>query len=99
MKKLYVITRRDLPVNYRAVQAGHGLAEYVLAYPDDWRNETLVYLEVANEDVLKRIASKLDFRNIKYSKFHEPDIDNQLTSIATHNDGRIFRNLKLFSCI
>lgn len=98
MKKLYVITRRDLPVNYRAVQAGHGLAEYMLRHPNNWKNETLIYLEVDDELALNKIALKLDSRAIKYAKFHEPDIDNQLTSIATHNEGRIFRNLELFSC-
>ena len=97
--KMYVITRKDLPINYRAVQAGHGLAEYMVHNPNDWQNETLVYLEVDNEHALKNLAYKLDNKNIKYTKFHEPDIDNELTSIASYNDGKIFRNLKLFSCI
>lgn len=97
--KMYVITRKDLPVNYRAVQAGHGLAEYMIKHPNDWQNETLVYLVVEDEYSLIKLANKLEYKNITYTKFHEPDIDNQLTAIAAYNDGKIFKNIKLFSCI
>lgn len=35
MEKMYIITRRDLAKSYQAVQAGHGLAQYLIDYPDD----------------------------------------------------------------
>lgn len=34
MKKMYVLIRKDLDVNYQAVQAGHALAQFMLEHPD-----------------------------------------------------------------
>ena len=49
----------------------------------EWKNETLVYLGVKNEQHLKKWKYKLDKIGAEYSCFIEPDIDNQMTSIAT----------------
>jgi len=92
--RLYVLVRKDLPESYRAVQAGHAVAEWLL-HDQSWRNETLIYLTVANESSLYRWADKLDRKEIKWIGFKEPDIGNQLTAIASVSDGRIFRNLEL----
>jgi hypothetical protein len=47
MKKLYVITRRDLGIAYAGVQAGHALAQLLLEDKHEgWDNGTLVYLGV-----------------------------------------------------
>lgn len=34
MKKMYILTRRDLSKSYQAVQAGHALAQYMIDFPD-----------------------------------------------------------------
>ena len=34
LKKLYVLTRKDLPIADQAVQSGHALAEYLLKHKD-----------------------------------------------------------------
>lgn len=61
--KMFVLTRRDLPKSYQAVQAGHAVAELLLrGQPNGWDNGTLVYLGVDNEDELKKWKEKLDFR-------------------------------------
>lgn len=92
--RLYVLVRKDLPVSYRAVQAGHAVAEWLLR-DRSWKNETLIYLGVRDEDSLKRWANKLTFKGMEFVAFREPDLGNQITSIATVNDGKIFRNLEL----
>jgi hypothetical protein len=92
--RLYVLVRKDLPESYRAVQAGHAVAEWLL-HDQSWQNETLIYLTVTNEFSLYRWADKLDRKEIKWIGFREPDIGNQLTAIATLSDGRVFRNLEL----
>lgn len=50
MKKLYVVTRRDLGTAYAGVQAGHAVAQLLLEEKqDDWSNGTLVYLAVPDQ--------------------------------------------------
>lgn len=59
-------------------------------------NGTLVYLGVENEDELVRWTMKLDGRNIGYTTFREPDLGDQLTSLATIVENeRVFSKLKL----
>jgi len=95
-QRLYVLVRKDLPESYRAVQAGHAVAQWILCDHDQlWLNETLVYLGVDNEEDLMYWKDKLYYKNINYEEFREPDIGNQLTAIATLTDGKIFRKLKL----
>ena len=94
--KLFVLTRRDLSPEQRSVQSGHALAEFLLRYKTHWDNGTLIYLGVKNEDELKRWMFKLDNSNIRYSVFREPDIGNEITSLATDWNGtKIFRSLDL----
>jgi hypothetical protein len=85
--------RKDLPKSYQAVQAGHAVAEWLLR-EQTWRNETLVYLGVNNENELLDWKERLSFRNMRYAAFREPDIGNQLTAVATLTDGKIFKKLK-----
>ena len=93
-KKLYVLVRKDLSVSYRAVQAGHAVAEWLL-HDQSWYNNTLIYLGVLDEDELNHWAEKLSIKGIKWVGFREPDIGNELTAIATHTEGKIFNKLKL----
>ena len=43
--KLYVLIDSGLGPAQKAVQAGHAVAEYLLNNPNQWKNETLVYLD------------------------------------------------------
>ncbi len=38
---------------------------------------------------------KLDLKNINYSKFIEPDFDNQVTAIALQSNDSLIKKLKL----
>ena len=93
-KRLYIIVRKDLSESYRAVQAGHAVAEWLL-HDQSWKNETLIYLGVENETDLLRWGNKLNFKGIKYVGFNEPDINNELTAIATVCNDKIFKRLEL----
>lgn len=93
-KKLYVLIRKDLPTSYIAVQAGHAVAKWLL-HDQRWQNETLVYLGVENEQELLHWKDKLDFKDMNYIEFREPDIKNQLTAIATLGNDKVFKNIKL----
>lgn len=94
MKKLYVLVRKDLAPSYQAVQAGHAVAKWLL-HDQSWQNETLIYLGVRNEEDLTHWAEKLNKKDVSYVMFREPDINNQATALASYNDGKIFKNVKL----
>lgn len=54
----------------------------------------------SSEFKLNSIIEKLELNGIKYQKFYEPDIGNQLTSIAVEaiprqQHRKLFKNLKL----
>ncbi|MFW5793990.1 MAG: hypothetical protein ACOCV1_00720 [Bacillota bacterium] len=44
---------------------------------------------------LKKWISKIERLDIHYSVFREPDLNNQITAIATVSDGKLFKNLSL----
>ena len=96
--KLYAITRRDLSTSQQAIQAGHAAIKLVQnASPgqlEGWDN-TLVYLGVESEAKLLLWADKLKRKGIKYVEFREPDMDNELTAIATLGDGKALSQLRL----
>lgn len=50
----------------------------------DWHKNSqyLVLLSVKNEVELLSLVNKIDQKGIVYSKFYEPDFNNELTSIA-----------------
>jgi len=76
-RRLYVLVCRDLKSSCQAVQAGHAVAEWLLHdQPNVWRNSTLIYLGVDNEDVLKQWTKKLTICKIKWVRFKKPDIGN-----------------------
>ena len=99
MKKLYVLVRSDLKsLQYRGVQAGHGVAQWMLKFPDSqWKNGTLIYVDVADEHALQKWCFKLQDRKMEYAEFFEPDIGNQRTAISCLTDTNIFSNLPLMS--
>ena len=96
MQKMYVLVRKDLPKTYASVQAGHALAEYLLGrtFLSGWDNGTLIYLGVKNEAELLKWGEKLDFMGKEWSGFREPDIGNEMTAIATIDDGETFKRTR-----
>ena len=96
MKKLFVIVRKDLSTSQRAVQAGHALAAYLLHSPNfRWKNEILIYLGVKGLTQLLNLKRKLDLRGINYVEFHEPDLNNEITAIASDEENKIFERINL----
>lgn len=84
--KMYVIVRKDLPGAQPAVQAGHALAEYLLEQEHEWRNGTLIYLAVDNEDELHHWYDKANaITKGKFEGFWEPDMGNQMTAFAAYD--------------
>lgn len=91
---LYVVSRADLSPIQRAVQCGHALAAYMLN-SSRWKNNRLIYLGVKDLRQLHKIKTKLEYAEIEHYAFYEPDIDYQLTAIASDTPSTIFENLNL----
>ena len=87
--RLYVVTRKDLSPGSQIAQTGHSIAQFLLEHPEkskEWNNNYLVCLSTENEKSLNKLLEKLESFDIPISMFYEPDLDNQLTSIAfQHN--------------
>lgn len=93
---MFVIVRKDISKIQQAVQAGHALAEYLLKNPSTkWTNGTLIYLGVKSINQLENLKQKFELENIPYKEFIEPDLNNQVTAIATDMDNRYIRKLNL----
>ncbi len=92
--KLYLLINNSLSVGLTVAQAVHGGVQWVLDnHPHQtWNNGTLVCLACPNIDEWKQ---KLEFLNVNFSTFHEPDIDNQLTASIVYGHEKLFRKLKL----
>lgn len=97
--KLYVLVRDDLQTQgYKAVQAGHAVAGFMMHYPGAWKNETLVYLRVKNESELIHFLDKFDRASQADAHgFVEPDLGNEWTAVAACglSVGRMVRSLPL----
>lgn len=94
--KMFVIVRKDLSTSQQAVQAGHALAEYLLHGPfSRWQNGTLVYLGVKGLKQLENIKHKFEVEDIPHKEFREPDLNNEITAIATDSNNRIIERLNL----
>lgn len=90
--KLFILIDENLPLAYQGVQGGHAVAQWLLENPGQtWNNGTLVYLS-AN---LSKEIYKLELKRIDYTKFQEPDLDNQITAIALQAEDKLFSGLKL----
>lgn len=86
-KKLYVITRSDLRPVVQMLQGCHAAIEFQHEHPEiakEWNinSKYLIFLSVENEIELQKLLRKIQFKELKYSMFFEPDIGNQLTAIA-----------------
>ncbi|MFW9871588.1 MAG: hypothetical protein ACFFG0_00635 [Candidatus Thorarchaeota archaeon] len=79
-----------------AVQAGHAVAEYLLhSHFSRWKNQTLIYLGVKGLFQMEKLKYKLDQEDIKYIEFREPDLNNEVTAIASDISCKFFERLNL----
>ena len=84
---MYIIGREDLGAAYMSVQSIHAAIQFQHEHPEYaecWYKESnyLGFLSVLNEEELNILIEKAEEKDIRYSVFREPDIENQITAIA-----------------
>ena len=91
-RKLYVLVDKTLRPVYGCVQGGHAVAQWMIEHPNskDWHNDYLIYLSA---DVNKW-RRKLDYYDVDFTEFREPDLDNKVTALAVYGHDELFKRLK-----
>ena len=69
------------------MQSAHAAIDFQHEYPvesKEWQSKSnyLALLTVSDELELNKLIEKAKIRNIKFTVFREPDIQNQITAIA-----------------
>lgn len=85
--KLYVVVREDLSPGAQMAQALHAFREFIEAHPKVERNwyktsNTVVILGIENEKELIALKNMAITKNIAFSAFYEPDMDDALTAVT-----------------
>lgn len=101
--KLYLITRKDLTPGAQAAQLVHGMIEFREQHSDifhDWykNSNTIVLLAVDDLSELQSLADTAQEFRINHSRFYEPDLNNELTSVIlepTETAKTLCKTLKL----
>jgi hypothetical protein len=81
---LYVFLRRDLAHPHQVVQACHAAIEAARAFlsPPE-QHPSVIVCGVRDERRLYRCLDRLRAAGIRCRPFHEPDLGNELTAVAT----------------
>ena len=92
-RKLYVLIDKSLRPVYGCVQGGHAVAQWMIEHPHSkqWHNDYLIYLSAD----ISKWKRKLEFLEVNYTEFKEPDLDNQTTALAVFGHEELFKNLKI----
>ncbi len=90
---VYVLVREDLSPAQRAVQSCHAVIEATRNFNMNGEHPSVIICGIKNELTLKRQIEYLTSNKIKFSKFYEPDINFELTAIATAPISGDTRNL------
>jgi hypothetical protein len=95
-----VLVRKDLPHPQQVVQACHASIEAARSFlPTGAAHPFVIVCGIRDGPALARCLERLRSLGIAHRPFHEPDIGNQLTAIATEplrpEQRRFFRKYQL----
>lgn len=90
VERLYVVCDEGLPTGHQVAQSGHALVAFALGHPElvrAWHegSNNLVCLQAPE---LEEVAAGLERRGLTVVRFHEPDLDGQLTAICAEPAAR-----------
>ena len=98
MKQIYLVTvtRKDLHPGDQLAQSVHSATEFAHKFPNQFNNwmtnsQYVASLSADNEQHLKEVLMKLEWFGANVVTFREPDMDNQLTSIAFYGTPKMMK--------
>lgn len=99
---MYVLVRKDLSPAQQVVQSCHAVADAVRSsLSSDRQHPHLIVCGVRDERRLRRSLDCLRRLGIRCHAFTEPDLDGQLTALATEpvcgDTRRLFRRFQLLT--
>lgn len=80
---MYVLVRKDLPIEQQACQAIHAAIEAARNFTLPNEPPHLVLCGVSSEAKLHDVSNRLLEAGVRYYGYHEPDQNYELTAIAT----------------
>lgn len=98
--KLYIVLEAGLASGLKMAQAVHAAFLFGEQYPhlkDYWYHESNNVAILQQDDIVS-LAERLESAGMRISRFHEPDLNDQLTAIAVEPEARrMLADLKLAS--
>lgn len=98
--RLYVIVQKALSTGLKIAQACHALAAFGELYRkpyETWYRESNNIVVLEHEDIPGK-AELLEQLGFQVARFHEPDLDNELTAICVEPSAwKQLSNLRLAS--
>ena len=93
--KLYILVDKTLSRSQQAVQACHAAIEFAKAYPD-WEHQSIVLLEVENEERLDFLYIWLSHvKGTRVVPFYEAYWNDRTTALACHGVDEHVKDLRL----
>jgi peptidyl-tRNA hydrolase len=82
-----VVVRADILPGYQVAQSCHASIQWVMDNVEESRiwhdtSDYIVVLSIDNEEKLKELMAEAERKNIKFSSYREPDLDDQYTAVA-----------------
>lgn len=87
LPKLYVVTRKDLPIGVQACQLAHAAREFAYLHTEmeeEWfeKSNAICFLSVGDEESLEDLIHEATGIDLKYAPFYEEALDKALTAVA-----------------
>lgn len=82
--KLYIVISSKLKRGLKIAQACHALRQFSEQHPvldAHWHQESNNIVCLQTDDI-RGLADELENHGLRLSRFHEPDLDNELTAFA-----------------
>lgn len=83
-QKLYIVIQSNLKAGMKIAQGVHAAIAFTMRYPDlskQWHDHSNNIVCLQSDDI-RGLADELEGKGLRLSRFHEPDLEGELTAFA-----------------